>query len=92
MSSELQESHPHAFMEEELKRSLNEEAYGIAKYEMVSGSPLKATARVVLIENDVILVSLSGRGYQVCGAARPKIHVQTPLPVASPSDGGTYGP
>ncbi|KAI0690454.1 hypothetical protein C8T65DRAFT_97781 [Cerioporus squamosus] len=65
MPSDTQESHPHAFMEEELKRALNEQAFGITKYEMVSSSPMKATARVVLIENDAILVSLTSRGFQL---------------------------
>ncbi|RPD62719.1 hypothetical protein L226DRAFT_568570 [Lentinus tigrinus ALCF2SS1-7] len=52
-------------MEEELKRALNEQAFGIMKYETVSSSPMKATARVVLIENDAILVSLTSRGFQL---------------------------
>ncbi|RDX50341.1 hypothetical protein OH76DRAFT_1402800 [Lentinus brumalis] len=65
MSTDNQQSQPHSFMEEELKRALNELAYGITKYEMVSGSPMKATARVVIIENETFLVSLTSRGFQL---------------------------
>lgn len=68
MASPLQESQPHDFMQEELTRALSEQAFGITSYEVLSSSPLKAVARVVLLENDTILVSLTGRGYQVrCG-------------------------
>ncbi len=80
-------------MEDELKRALNELAYGITKYEMVSGSPMKATARVVIIENETFLVSLTSRGFQVRRAARLRLCVVRTRPLAAPQpDGSTHGP
>ena len=61
----VQESEPHAFVKEELSRALNEQSFGITSYEIVSSTPLKAAARIVLLEGDTILVSLSSRGFQV---------------------------
>ena len=65
MDSLPQASEPHAFVEEELVRALTEQSFGIASYEVVSTSPMKATALVVLLEGESILVSLTSRGYQV---------------------------
>ena len=60
-----QESEPHAFVKEELSRALNEQSFGITSHEIISSTPLKAAARVVLLEGDTILLSLSSRGFQV---------------------------
>ncbi|KAI1794881.1 hypothetical protein LXA43DRAFT_882761 [Ganoderma leucocontextum] len=65
MASPTQESEPHAFVKEELSRALNEQSFGITSYEIVSSTPLKAAASVVLLESDTILVSLSSRGFQL---------------------------
>ena len=65
MSSSTEQSKPHAFMEEELTRALNEQSFGIASFEVVSTSPMKATARVVLLEKEPVMVALTSRGFQV---------------------------
>ncbi len=65
MSSQEQ-SEPSSFMLEELERALAEQSFAISSFETTSSSPLKATARVVLLEGEVVLVSLTSRGYQVC--------------------------
>ncbi len=65
MASPTEESGPHAFVIEELSRALDEQSFGITSHEIVSSSPLKAVARIVLLEGDTILVSLSSRGFQV---------------------------
>ncbi|KAI0632401.1 GSKIP domain-containing protein [Trametes polyzona] len=64
MSSQEQ-SKPSAFMREELERALAEQSFGISSYETTSSSPLKATARVVLLEGEVVLISLTSRGFQL---------------------------
>ena len=64
-ASPRQESEPHAFVKEELSRALNEQSFGITSHEIISSTPLKAAARVVLLEGDTILLSLSSRGFQV---------------------------
>ena len=66
MASSNSESEPHDFMHEELVRALSEQSFGISKYEVISSSPLKATANVALLESDIVTVSLTGRGFQVC--------------------------
>ena len=65
MTSTPEQSEPHAFVEEELVRALQEQSFGISSYQIVSTSPMKATARVVLLEDEAVLVSLTSRGYQV---------------------------
>jgi hypothetical protein len=56
---------PEGFLSKELQRSLAEQQFGIASYEIVpSSGSLSATARVTLLEGDSLLVSLSPRGYQ----------------------------
>ncbi|KAI0373710.1 hypothetical protein BV20DRAFT_1049653 [Pilatotrama ljubarskyi] len=60
-----QQSEPAAFAREELARALAEQSFGISSYELVSSSPLKAAARVVLLEGDAIVVSLTSRGFQL---------------------------
>lgn len=52
-------------MREELERALAEHSFAISSFEAMSSSPLKATARVVLLEGDAVVVSLTSRGYQV---------------------------
>ncbi|EIW59379.1 uncharacterized protein TRAVEDRAFT_122660 [Trametes versicolor FP-101664 SS1] len=64
MSSQEQ-SAPSSFMREELERALAEHSFAISSFEAMSSSPLKATARVVLLEGDAVVVSLTSRGYQV---------------------------
>ncbi|OJT08154.1 hypothetical protein TRAPUB_950 [Trametes pubescens] len=64
MSSQEQ-SEPSSFMREELERALAEQSFAISSFETTSSSPLKATARVVLLEGEVVLVSLTSRGYQL---------------------------
>lgn len=56
-----------SFFPTELEQALREQSSAIAGFElMMSTSPgLKASARVTLLEGDVVCVSLSGRGYQV---------------------------
>ncbi|KAI0769912.1 hypothetical protein C8Q74DRAFT_1202280 [Fomes fomentarius] len=71
MASVLQQSEPHAFVEEELVRALNEQSFGLSSYEIVSTSPLKAIARVVLLEEAIIMVSLTSRGYQLNSPSEP---------------------
>ncbi|KAI9059275.1 hypothetical protein FKP32DRAFT_1596635 [Trametes sanguinea] len=60
-----QQSQPSSFTREELERALAENSYGISSFEIMSSSPLKATARVVLLEGEPVIVSLSSRGYQL---------------------------
>ncbi|KAL1950406.1 hypothetical protein VTO73DRAFT_5530 [Trametes versicolor] len=64
MSSQEQ-SAPSSFMREELERALAEQSFAISSFEAMSSSPLKATARVVLLEGDAVVVSLTSRGYQL---------------------------
>ena len=52
-------------MHEELGRALSEQSFGTTSYEILSSSPLKATASVVLLESDTVLISLTGKGFQV---------------------------
>lgn len=75
MASVLQQSEPHAFVEEELVRALNEQSFGLSSYEIVSTSPLKASARVVLLEEEIIMVSLTSRGYQVSVVPRLVVYM-----------------
>ncbi|KAI8978765.1 GSKIP domain-containing protein [Trametes punicea] len=65
MSSPAQQSKPSTFTREELERALSENSYGISSFDITSSSPLKATARVVLLEGEPILISLSSRGFQL---------------------------
>lgn len=65
MASAMKQSEPHAFVHEELVRALKEQEFGITSYEIVSTSPLKAIARVELLEGESVLVSLTSRGFQV---------------------------
>ncbi|KAH9851509.1 hypothetical protein C2E23DRAFT_869223 [Lenzites betulinus] len=64
MSSQTQ-SAPRSFVREELERALVEQSFAISSFEISSSSPLKATARVVLLEEEAVVVSLTSRGYQV---------------------------
>ncbi|EJF57081.1 hypothetical protein DICSQDRAFT_70216 [Dichomitus squalens LYAD-421 SS1] len=54
-----------AFAHDELERALKEQSFGITSFEIVSTTPLKAAASVVLLEGPTVLVSLSNRGFQV---------------------------
>ena len=65
MTYSVEGSKPPTFTQEELARALKEQSFGINSYEIVSTTPLKATASVVLLEGQTILVSLSSRGFQV---------------------------
>ena len=81
----------HAFVEEELVRALKEQSFGISSYQIVSTSPMKATARVALLEGEAVLVSLTGRGFQV----HALVHQQTIVPnvrAASQSYRSSNGP
>ena len=49
----------------ELERALSEQSFGIASYEITERSALEATARVVLLEGEVVSISLTSRGYTV---------------------------
>ncbi|KAI0826787.1 hypothetical protein BC628DRAFT_1418857 [Trametes gibbosa] len=60
-----QQSAPSSFMREELERALTEQSFGISSFEISSSSPLKTTARVVLLEGDAIVLSLTSRGFQL---------------------------
>lgn len=75
MASVLQQSEPHAFVEEELVRALHEQSFGLSSYEILSTSPLKASARVVLLEEEIIMVSLTSRGYQVSVVPRLVVYM-----------------
>ncbi|CDO69995.1 hypothetical protein BN946_scf184973.g5 [Trametes cinnabarina] len=61
-SPAYQQSEPSSFTREELERALIENSYGISSFELMSSSPLKATARVVLLEGEPIIISLTSRG------------------------------
>ncbi|KAM5538716.1 hypothetical protein V8D89_007745 [Ganoderma adspersum] len=65
LASPPQQSKPHAFVKEELSRALSEQSFGITSHEIISSTPLKAVARVVLLEGDTVLLSLSSRGFQL---------------------------
>ncbi|KAI0647789.1 hypothetical protein C8Q79DRAFT_924886 [Trametes meyenii] len=60
-----QQSSPSVFVREELERALTEQSFGISGFELTSSSPLKAAARVALLEGDSILISLTSRGFQL---------------------------
>ncbi|KAI0669263.1 hypothetical protein C8Q78DRAFT_1042559 [Trametes maxima] len=60
-----QQSTPSAFVREELERALAEQSFGISGFEVTSSSPLKAAARVDLLEGDSVLISLTSRGFQL---------------------------
>ncbi|KAI0771207.1 GSKIP domain-containing protein [Trametes elegans] len=60
-----QQSAPSAFVREELERALAEQSFGIVSFEITSSSSMKATARVVLLEGEPVLVSLTSRGFQL---------------------------
>lgn len=49
----------------ELERALSEQSFGIASYEITERSALEAAARVVLLEGEVVSISLTSRGYTV---------------------------
>ena len=66
MAYSVEGSKPPTFTQEELARALKEQSFGINTYEIISTTPLKATASVILLEGQTILVSLSSRGFQVC--------------------------
>ena len=74
MDSPAPESEPHNFMHEELVRALSEQAFGITTYKVLESSPLKATASIVLLEDETILISLTGRGFQVCSYSHALTH------------------
>ncbi|KAH9889974.1 hypothetical protein C8Q73DRAFT_793331 [Cubamyces lactineus] len=65
MSSSTKQSEPSSFVREELERALAEQSSGIASFELISSSPLKAAAKVDLLEGEPIIVSLTSRGFQV---------------------------
>ncbi|KAI0755219.1 hypothetical protein C8Q80DRAFT_418593 [Daedaleopsis nitida] len=67
----MQQSEPHAFVEEELNHTLTEQSFGISSYEIVSTSPLKATAKIVLLEEETVMVSLTSRGFQLHSPSEP---------------------
>ncbi|KAI0357468.1 hypothetical protein OH77DRAFT_1422327, partial [Trametes cingulata] len=60
-----QQSEPSAFVREELERALAEQSFGISSFELMSSSPLKAAARVVLLEGNPVVISLTSRGFQL---------------------------
>ena len=66
MTYSVEGSKPPTFTQEELARALKEQSFGITTFEIVSTTPLKATASIVLLEGQTILVSLSSRGFHVC--------------------------
>ena len=59
------QSHPTTFTRSELDRALSEQSFGITSYEITDSTELEASARVVLLEGNVIIISLTSRGYQV---------------------------
>ncbi|KAK7690366.1 hypothetical protein QCA50_007023 [Cerrena zonata] len=64
------QSHPSNFTHSELERALSEQSFGITSYEIISSSELEASARVVLLEGSVIVVSLTSRGYQIVPSSK----------------------
>ncbi|TBU23198.1 hypothetical protein BD309DRAFT_951956 [Dichomitus squalens] len=60
-----------AFAHDELERALKEQSFGITSFEIVSTTPLKAAASVVLLEGPTVLVSLSNRGFQLYSPTDP---------------------
>ncbi|KII90569.1 hypothetical protein PLICRDRAFT_173963 [Plicaturopsis crispa FD-325 SS-3] len=60
---------PPTFPARELQRALSEQAFGITGFQMMPAStPLDASAYVTLLEGNVIKITLSARGYQVCAS------------------------
>ena len=59
------QSHPTTFTRSELDRALSEQSFGITSYEITDSTELEASARVALLEGNVIIISLTSRGYQV---------------------------
>lgn len=53
------------FAHTELERALQEQSYGLKNFEILKKTHLEATAKVTVLEGDVIVVSLTPRGYQV---------------------------
>lgn len=52
-------------LRDELTRALVEQNFGISSFEIIDYTSLQATARVILLEQGVIHVTLTARGYKV---------------------------
>lgn len=51
----------------ELERALNEQSFGITRFQLARPTTsLEASAYVTLLEGNTVHISLSARGYQVC--------------------------
>ena len=56
----------------ELERALGEQSFGITAFQLVGPTTsLEASAYVTLLEGNIVHISLSARGYQVCNFFAP---------------------
>ena len=50
----------------ELASALKENSFGLKGYQVIQETQLESVATVTLLEGDVVTVSLSRRGFEVC--------------------------
>ena len=62
-----------SFFYSELERALGEQSFGIIAFQLVKPgtTSLEASAHVTILEGNVVHISLSTRGYQVCNIFSP---------------------
>ena len=67
------------FAHTELERALKEQSYGLKSFEILKKTHLESTARVTILEGDVVIISLTPRGYLVKRNTIPVLHLDTHL-------------
>jgi len=65
----LASSSSSSFCRAELQRALKEQAFGIQKFSITSSSAQEASALVVLLEGQNLVVKLTSQGFSVCKKA-----------------------
>jgi len=67
----------------ELASALKENSFGLKEYQVIRETQLQSVATIVLLEGDMVTVSLSPQGFQVRSLIGPVILVYLPLRAAN---------